>query len=65
MVLQSKDLLWDIDEAESILLETEWFVAATVAASPYSTLGCRSSIDIEISKEAAQRIIILFAGDVS
>jgi len=45
LVLQSKDLEWDTEEAEDILLETEW-----------------SSTDLTISKEAAQRVVLLFSG---
>jgi len=46
LVLQSKDLELDIEEAEEILLETEW-----------------SSTYITISKEAAQRVVLLFSSD--
>jgi hypothetical protein len=60
-MLQSKDLEVDTDEAEEILLETEWWVQPSVPLDLVLNLETRSSTDITISEEAGRRLVLLLS----
>lgn len=52
----------DTGEAEDTLLETEWFVQMTITSIFFLiNFANRSSTEISIFREAAQRVVVLFS----
>jgi hypothetical protein len=59
-VLQGTDVGRDTDDVEEILLETEWYVIPFLLFCVVQFLLVRSSNDLNVAKEASERILTLF-----